>query len=221
MLVCFLLTYLHVECFTDLSPLSIVPTKAVDVRGVRPCAMTQELTSVCVIFSGKRKSVVRISEPIKSYFAQQYGLDFSELLSSNSYKENYRKQMIDWMEQQIQKDPYIFPRKAFYECLKRCEKSEPDIIIVSDARRMNDVEFFIKKFSRSKCLLVRITSPIEIRVQRGWSFVDGIDNVMSECGLDEFTDWDLIISNDGDEVTYQNYMKDIVSHTKQMLHISL
>ncbi|CAH8483216.1 unnamed protein product [Schistosoma margrebowiei] len=183
--------------------------------------MIQESTSVCVVFSGKRKSgkdytvnrltnllqfnhlsclVVRISEPIKSYFAEHYGLDLSELLSSNEYKEKYRKQMIDWMEQEIKQDPYIFTRKSLLE----------------NARRTNDVEYLIRTFGRSKCLLIRIVTPIEVRIERGWSYVDGVDNAMSECGLDEFTCWDYILSNDGDESAFKNHLNDIVALIKEL-----
>ncbi|CAH8483241.1 unnamed protein product [Schistosoma curassoni] len=185
--------------------------------------MIQESTSVCVVFSGKRKSgkdytvnrltnllqcnhlsclVVRISEPIKSYFAEHYGLDLSELLSSNEYKEKYRKQMIDWMEQEIS--------------IRRCGIPHPDIIIISDARRTNDVEYLIRTFGRSKCLLIRIVTPIEVRIERGWSYVDGVDNAMSECGLDEFTCWDYILSNDGDESAFKNHLNDIVALIKEV-----
>ncbi|CAH8463414.1 unnamed protein product [Schistosoma turkestanicum] len=198
--------------------------------------MIQESTSVCIVFSGKRKSgkdytvnrlanllqyshlsylIVRISEPIKSYFAEHYGLNLSELLSSNEYKENYRKQMIDWMEQEIKQDPYTFTRKSLLQSVER-NGIPPDIIIISDARRMNDVEYFIKTFGRSKCLLIRIVTPIETRIERGWSYVDGVDNATSECGLDEFTNWDYIVSNDGNENTFVNHLNDIVARIKQM-----
>ncbi|CAH8843235.1 unnamed protein product [Trichobilharzia szidati] len=204
--------------------------------------MAEALPSVCIVFSGKRKSgkdytvsrlseifdnndityaIARISEPIKSYFAQQYSLNLPELLSSNSYKENYRKQMIDWVEEEIKRDCYVFPRKALSECIGECKQRKCDVIIVSDARRMNDIEFFIDTFTRSKCLLIRITSPVEIRIKRGWSYVDGVDNVASECGLDECTDWDLVLQNDGNEVAYENYLNDIVSCVKKMLSVSL
>ncbi|CAI2725222.1 unnamed protein product [Schistosoma spindalis] len=203
--------------------------------------MIQEPTSVCVVFSGKRKSgkdytvnrltnllrcnhlsclVVRISEPIKSYFAEHYGLDLSELLSSNEYKEKYRKQMIDWMEQEIKQDPYTFTRKSLLESIRRYGIPHPDIIIISDARRINDVEYFIRTFGRSKCLLIRIVTPIEIRIERGWSYVDGVDNVMSECGLDEFTCWDYILSNDGDESAFKNHLDDIVARIKEVRKLS-
>nr|AAP06404.1 similar to GenBank Accession Number AP001507 tRNA/rRNA methyltransferase in Bacillus halodurans [Schistosoma japonicum] len=119
-------------------------------------------SSICVVFSGKRKSgkdytvnhltnllqsnhlsylVVRISEPIKSYFAEHYGLNLSELLSSNEYKENYRKQMISWMEQEIKQDPYVFIRKSLLESTRRHGISQPAGIIISDARRVNDIEY--------------------------------------------------------------------------------
>ncbi|KAK4473270.1 hypothetical protein MN116_002752 [Schistosoma mekongi] len=198
-------------------------------------------SSICIVFSGKRKSgkdytvnhltnllqcshlsylVVRISEPIKSYFAEHYGLNLTELLSSNEYKENYRKQMINWMEKEIKQDPYIFVRKSLLESTRRYGICQPAVIIISDARRINDVEYLIKTFGRSKCLLIRIVAPIEIRTERGWTYVNGVDNAASECGLDEFTNWDYIVSNNGDKNVFENHLHVIVAHVKRMLRLS-
>lgn len=35
-----------------------------------------------------------------------------------------------------------------------------------------------------------------MRRNRGWSFEDGIDNVPSECDLDDFNEWDLKLENE-------------------------
>lgn len=36
-----------------------------------------------------------------------------------------------------------------------------------------------------------------MRKARGWVFQSGVDDVQSECDLDDFTQWDLSIDNDG------------------------
>lgn len=36
-----------------------------------------------------------------------------------------------------------------------------------------------------------------VRQQRGWNFETGVDNVQSECDLDDFEPWDLVIDNNG------------------------
>lgn len=38
-----------------------------------------------------------------------------------------------------------------------------------------------------------------MRKARGWVFQNGVDDVQSECDLDDFTQWDLIINNDGNQ----------------------
>lgn len=38
-----------------------------------------------------------------------------------------------------------------------------------------------------------------MRKARGWTFQNGVDDVQSECDLDDFSQWDLIVENDGSE----------------------
>lgn len=43
-----------------------------------------------------------------------------------------------------------------------------------------------------------------IRAERGWIYTAGIDDIESECGLDDYEQWDLVIENnnqlDGNQV---------------------
>lgn len=52
--------------------------------------------------------IIHISEPIKSHWAREKGLDLKELLSDGPYKEQYRKEMIIWSDGVRQKDPGFF-----------------------------------------------------------------------------------------------------------------
>lgn len=74
---------------------------------------------------------------------------------------------------------------------------------MSDIRRKSDIKYF-KKYYNGKVLILRITCPEETRIKRGWIFRQGIDDVESECDLDDYQDWDLIVENnghiDGDEI---------------------
>lgn len=53
-------------------------------------------------------------------------------------------------------------------------------------------------------MCIRLTCPEIIRAERGWIFTVGIDDIESECGLDDFEQWDLVIENNnqlnGDEI---------------------
>lgn len=69
------------------------------------------------------------------------------------------------------------------------------IVIVSDVRRKTDINFFRDHGYNIKT--IRINTDDEVRKARGWIFEDGVDNVQSECDLDDFKKWDLKIENDG------------------------
>lgn len=97
--------------------------------------------------------------------------------------------MIDWSEEQRAIDHGIFCRDAM-------SKSTKSICIVSDIRRKTDVRFF-REIYGDKLTLVRIKCSDEIRVARGWTFQTGVDDIESECDLDDFGDWDEILVNDG------------------------
>lgn len=85
---------------------------------------------ICLIdirIGNERAEIIHISEPIKSYWAKEKGLDLNELLSDGPYKEMYRKEMIDWSDNVRQKDPGYFCRLSieksmstlFYLCNKQ------------------------------------------------------------------------------------------------------
>ncbi|XP_078064102.1 phosphomevalonate kinase, partial [Mustelus asterias] len=82
-----------------------------------------------LLFSGKRKSgkdfitdsiqgrlgdenctILRLSAPIKEQYAKEHGLELQELLGASGYKEQFRKDMIRWGEEQRARDPGCFCR---------------------------------------------------------------------------------------------------------------
>lgn len=56
--------------------------------------------------------IIKISGPIKSYWAQTNNLVLDELLSASNVKEQHRKDMITWSEQLRSQDTGIFCRQA-------------------------------------------------------------------------------------------------------------
>lgn len=76
-----------------------------------------------------------------------------------------------------------------------CSIGSKPIVIVSDIRRKTDIEFF--ESQEYNIRTVRINASEEVRQARGWVFQSGIDDVQSECDLDDFTQWNLHIDNDG------------------------
>ncbi|KHJ96513.1 putative phosphomevalonate kinase [Oesophagostomum dentatum] len=85
----------------------------------------------------------------------------------------------------------------FYLNLKHRSTIPPncddDIVIISDCRRPTDIEYFQSNY---RTLTVRIEASLVERERRGFVFVEGIDDMPSECGLDEFIH-DMTIVNDG------------------------
>lgn len=158
-------------------------------------------------FGADSCEIVRISEPIKRFWAEKNKLDLSELLSDGAYKENHRKQMIEWSDERRKEDYGIFCRDAM-------SKSTKGICIVSDIRRMNDVKYFRETYG-DKLILIRIVCEDSVRISRGWTFQAGVDDIESECGLDDFQDWDLVIVNDG-IVKADELLKPIVERVEKL-----
>ncbi|KAJ3597459.1 hypothetical protein NHX12_000984 [Muraenolepis orangiensis] len=188
-----------------------------------------------LLFSGKRKSgkdyvtdlilkrlgsenccILRLSGPLKQQYAQEHGLDYSELLAASGYKETHRAAMIAWGEQRRRQDPGFFCRFA-------TRGAQQPVWIVSDARRCSDLLWFQTEYpSQTRC--VRVQASEETRGDRGWRFTAalktyapspkqhlsaGIDDAESECGLDgEEFDW--IITNEADAPALDKQLENIL-----------
>ncbi|XP_026326265.1 phosphomevalonate kinase [Hyposmocoma kahamanoa] len=161
---------------------------------------------IVLLFSGKRKSgkdfltdhlqkllgdrceVIKISQPIKSHWAREKNLNLNELLSDTEYKEQYRLDMIRWSDEMREQDYGCF-------CHAACQNAtEKPIWIVSDVRRKTDIRWF-KETYKDLVRTIRITADEETRRKRGYLFQTGIDDVPSECDLDDYMEWDLVIDN--------------------------
>ncbi|GAB0095871.1 Phosphomevalonate kinase [Sergentomyia squamirostris] len=181
-----------------------------------------ENPKIILLFSGKRKSgkdfltehllkilgsdrceIVRISEPIKAFWAKEQNLDLKELLSDGPCKEIYRKRMIEWSEAERAKDYGIFCRKAM-------EKSQKSICIVSDIRRKTDIAWFTENFS-GKIQKIQVKCSDITRGQRGWKFEVGVDDAESECNLDDVTDFDFILDNDQPSTSPDEMLKPLLN----------
>ncbi|KAL2084537.1 hypothetical protein ACEWY4_020055 [Coilia grayii] len=179
-----------------------------------------------LIFSGKRKSgkdyvtdliqkrlgaevccILRLSGPLKEQYAKEHGLDYSELLGAGKYKEHYRADMIQWGERKREQDPGFFCRLAIRE-------ARQPVWIISDARRMSDLQWFWREFPQH-CRCVRVEASVRTRLQRGWTFTPGIDDAESECGLDQGVQFDWIINNDGDDNVLNEQLRGLLALAKE------
>ncbi|TSN21175.1 Phosphomevalonate kinase [Bagarius yarrelli] len=180
--------------------------------------MTYSEPALILLFSGKRKSGKdyvtdliqnRLSAPLKEQYAQEHGLDYKELLGAGQYKEQHRAEMIRWGEKRRQQDPGFFCRMAV------CGVSQP-VWIVSDCRRMSDLQWFWSEYPQ-QCVNVRVEASEQTRVQRGWKFTAGIDDAESECGLDQGVDFDYTIKNDGDMTFLDEQLDRLLSLAKERI----
>ncbi|EYB82044.1 hypothetical protein Y032_0368g65 [Ancylostoma ceylanicum] len=114
------------------------------------------------------------------------GLDYSQLISDGPYKETHRLQMIKWGESVRNAEPDFFCRATIPSTCS------DDVVIISDCRRPTDIEYFQSNY---RTLTIRIEASTEERIRRGFVFVEGIDDMPSECALDE-CDHDMTIVND-------------------------
>jgi len=170
--------------------------------------MTESNPKLVLLFSGKRKSgkdyitdrlqehlgdeksvILRLSGPLKECYAKDHGLDFQQMLSASDYKEKYRLDMINWSTK-IRLDDYTYFCKAAEE---KYDAKNFQIWIVSDCRRATDVKYFQENY-KSKVKTIRITASEAARKDRGWSFTEGIDDMETECGLDDLKH-DVVIDN--------------------------
>uniref|UniRef100_A0A8C2TTB3 Phosphomevalonate kinase n=2 Tax=Coturnix japonica TaxID=93934 RepID=A0A8C2TTB3_COTJA len=181
-----------------------------------------------LLLSGKRKSgkdfvaaeiqnrlgpdvctVLRLSGPLKEQYAKEHGLDFQRLLDASAYKEQFRQDMIRWGEEKRRADPGFFCRAAV-------QGAAQPVWVVSDTRRLSDVEWFRDAYG-AMVLTVRVTASEETRRKRSWVFVAGVDDAESECGLDQGVSFNWVITNDGDGAALASQLEDLLQDVRSRL----
>nr|XP_974268.1 PREDICTED: phosphomevalonate kinase [Tribolium castaneum] len=168
-----------------------------------------------LLFSGKRKSgkdyicealkanlgdnnctIIRISGPLKRLYAESHDLttgDVNEMMTDGPLKEKFRAEMIQWSDE-------IRGRDFGFFCKAATDLADlKPFWIVSDIRRKTDIHWFKNTYKDKIIKLIRIQADEVTRQKRGWVFTEGVDDVTSECDLDDFSDWDLIIKNNNAE----------------------
>lgn len=83
--------------------------------------------------------------------------------------------------------------------------AEKPVVIVSDIRRKTDIKFFQEENYNIRTIRIEVSD--ETRTERGWKFQTGVDDVQSECDLDNYDGWDIQIANDGSDDIQQFLIK--------------
>ncbi|XP_061333817.1 phosphomevalonate kinase-like isoform X4 [Pezoporus flaviventris] len=160
-----------------------------------------------LLLSGKRKSG-------KDFVAEELrgrlGPDVCTVLRlSGPLKEQYAKDMIHWGEEKRHADPGFFCRAAV-------EGAAQPVWVVSDTRRLSDVEWFRDVYG-DVVQTVRVVATEETRKRRNWVFVAGVDDAESECGLDQGVSFDWVITNDGDELSLDQQLEMLLQAVRSRL----
>uniref|UniRef100_A0AAZ1XZX6 Phosphomevalonate kinase n=1 Tax=Oreochromis aureus TaxID=47969 RepID=A0AAZ1XZX6_OREAU len=170
--------------------------------------------------------ILRLSGPLKEQYAQEHGLDLDQLMGPGPYKEQYRADMIRWGESRRRQDPGLFCRLASRGAhqpvwVGECGSCCCDVIlqtaelcsvigqVVSDARRLSDLQWFQAEFPQ-QTQSVRVQSSENTRSQRGWSFTAGVDDAESECGLDSGVEFDWNVINEADAPSLDEQLRPIL-----------
>ncbi|XP_066842233.1 phosphomevalonate kinase isoform X2 [Anser cygnoides] len=117
--------------------------------------------------------------------------------------------MIRWGEEKRRADPGFF-------CRTVVEGVEQLVWVVSDTRRLSDVEWFRDVYGDA-VQTVRVVASEETRKRRNWVFVAGVDDAESECGLDQGVAFDWVITNDGDELSLDKQLEALLQSVRAQL----
>ncbi|VDM56076.1 unnamed protein product [Angiostrongylus costaricensis] len=153
-----------------------------------------------------RVSIYGVSHSLKAIYAKNHGLDYSELISNGPYKELHRLNMIKWGERIRSVEPDFFCRATIPSTCN------DDVVIISDCRRPTDIEYFKSNYP---ILTVRVDASTEERELRGFRFVQGIDDMPSECGLDSYVH-DIVLINDN-SCNLTDQIDDVVVTIRQII----
>lgn len=145
-------------------------------------------------------SVLHIANAVKRKYAEQHNLDYEAMLTSASYKEQYRQNLVELLRQESLTDVFYWDRLVVEE--ERAKGSNSEVWLVADCRRERDMVYFTQLFTRQRCRIVRVECSLQTRELRGFQFKAGIDDTDSECGLDDFNDVDYVVCNDEKHSNY-------------------
>ena len=110
--------------------------------------------------------------------SQEHNLDYQRLLDSSDYKEQYRKDMIQWGENRRIQEPSFFCRLA-----TDIPESKCSVWIISDARRWTDLSYFRTTYLH-QTIAVRIQADESVRKERDFIFTQGNFSALKDSEID-------------------------------------
>ena len=128
---------------------------------------------------------VGLGDAIKIEFGESKGLSFEEVESN---KSKYRAELQSLGNSRRNTDSNYWIKKII---------DMPEDIIVPDIRALSEYEYF----NKAGAFKIRVNASKESRAKRGTL---SSENDITETALDNITNWDYVIANDG---TYEDLLK--------------
>ncbi len=136
-------------------------------------------------------SVNSLSFYCKKEYCKFSGADIDKMINDHEYKNNHRDALTEYF---LSTDPLTYPKLLEHDI----QNTNFDIYIIDDMRLLVENAQYFKKYWSNKWNLVyiRINTTDETKINRGWVHSD-YDNQPCENELDNYTDFDYVINNDG------------------------
>lgn len=135
-------------------------------------------------------------------------VDEFKLFNSTTYKEQFRKELVDIGDGYRKNDPLIWIKKHQERLIKYLDTHDGHLVVITDMRYINEFVYFehmAKSMSENIFLSVRVECPLHIRLER-MSKIGMINYVNraryndSEIQLDSNNNFDLRIDNSSEKL---------------------
>lgn len=130
-----------------------------------------------------------LGELNKKLYAEKNNLDITQF-EDRAFKEEHRIAMVKHHTEMDEMNP----EWAVKTVLKEAKNKEADILIVSDVRRLKDLQWY-QNNSTTPPLVLRIDASFETRVKRGLDPNPIKDQLPTEVELDEYEAWTARFDN--------------------------
>jgi phosphomevalonate kinase len=197
----------HCQCGDDLCGIKEIPAPSIDYT-----VKENKLSSMRVILiSGKRavgkdyiadkiqQSLEKLHLKVyrtslgtlnKQLYAQKNNIDFNRLEKDRRFKEDHRVAMIMHHTKMDESNP----EWAVKSVLQDATAKNADVLLVSDIRRLKDLEWF-QSHSPSVPMMLRITANNQARLMHGWDPDAEKDQLPTEVELDIYKGWSSLFEN--------------------------
>ena len=164
----------------------------------------------------------------KEKYCIENNVDLQQVLKDDHFKEKHRSGIIDVASSGREKDSLIWIRQCYDRIIEEFKKTgkTKGFCFVPDIRFKDEVDFIIEKQDNDKSnnfiissKLVRVTANDNVRKERGWEYIEGVDKHNTEIHLDNCDNlWQFQFQNHtNDLVTYEKTLSPLINELKEIL----